>query len=1049
MASQQHPPYPIQQQQQQQQQHQQHTQPPHGTWQPMQQPMQQPGPPAMMPQGYRPVRPVGSPSGPPPPHPGMPYRAAGTPPPLPRQGSSSPKMQPGYRPMSPQQPSAVSPRLNAAPSPTMGARPPPPQAMGSPVPSMMRPIHRVMSPPVGQPSPPAAGRVSPVIPTGSPAPPSPGVDSHAVRQHHHRKRMYPEQITNAYLDQTPGAGAGSQGRSSMDGYGAGAYSQPQQAMPPQQPPMMGSPMPTMARQPYPGAQGAQGPAFSPGQVSSVTGQFGNMSLGPQSTGHSEPLLNAPPLVANIYNPPPPIILPPNASVTNSPHANCDQSYKCCTINAVPANETVLKKSKLPFALVLSPYRTADNEQDEVPVVSDHVIARCRRCRTYINPFVSFVEGGQRWKCNMCFLLNDVPAAFDYDAQTQQPADRWQRAELNYACVEYVAPTEYTVRPPQAPSYIFIIDVSYSAVQSGMVATAARTILDSLERIPNKDERTRVGFITVDSSVHFYNLSSALSEPQMLVVSDLEDIFLPSPTHLLVSLSESKGLITNFLEKLPDMFKDTANVNNALGSALQAAFQIVSPAGGKIICLQSTLPNMGTGALKAREDPKVLGTAKETSLLNAASPFFKSFAVDCSRSQVSCDMLIFGGQYADVATLGCLPRFTGGQTYFYPGFNASRTEDTLRFAHEFAELLAEEIGLEAVLRIRASRNLRMSAFHGNFFIRSTDLLALPSVPRNQSYCVEVSIEDEVRGPTACFQTALLHTTCYGERRIRVITLCLPVTSSVPDMVNSVNPQAVVAYLANKAVERGLTTKLEDARDAVVNKVVDILGVYKSQVLGVGKGSSSPQLFAPEHLRLLPALALALIKHDALRSTSIIPSDHRSNAMNLIRTMPLQLLIPYIYPNLYALHAMPPDAGEISEHGVVLPPRMNLTMERLETHGCYLLENGQTIFIWVGRGAVPQLCLDLFGVKSYNEIPSGKYTFPTLETAINKKTNLLISKIREMRRGNYYPVVYTVKEDSDPSLRMWFLTHMIEDRTENVTSYQQFLQILKDRVNAGSF
>ena len=36
----------------------------------------------------------------------------------------------------------------------------------------------------------------------------------------------------------------------------------------------------------------------------------------------------------------------------------------------------------------------------------------------------------------------VPAAFDYDAQTQQPVDRWKRAELNYACVEYVAPTEY-------------------------------------------------------------------------------------------------------------------------------------------------------------------------------------------------------------------------------------------------------------------------------------------------------------------------------------------------------------------------------------------------------------------------------------------------------------------------------------------------------------------------------------------------------------------------------------------------------------------------------
>ena len=35
---------------------------------------------------------------------------------------------------------------------------------------------------------------------------------------------------------------------------------------------------------------------------------------------------------------------------------------------------------------------------------------------------------------------------------------------------------------------------------------------------------------------------------------------------------------------------------------------------------------------------------------------------------------------------------------------------------------------------------MSAFHGNFFVRSTDLLALPAVPQDQSYAVEIQIED---------------------------------------------------------------------------------------------------------------------------------------------------------------------------------------------------------------------------------------------------------------------------------------------------------------------
>lgn len=36
-------------------------------------------------------------------------------------------------------------------------------------------------------------------------------------------------------------------------------------------------------------------------------------------------------------------------------------------------------------------------------------------------------------------------------------------------MELVAPGEYMVRPPQAPVYVFVIDVSYAAVASGMLA----------------------------------------------------------------------------------------------------------------------------------------------------------------------------------------------------------------------------------------------------------------------------------------------------------------------------------------------------------------------------------------------------------------------------------------------------------------------------------------------------------------------------------------------------------------------------------------------------
>jgi protein transport protein SEC24 len=49
---------------------------------------------------------------------------------------------------------------------------------------------------------------------------------------------------------------------------------------------------------------------------------------------------------------------------------------------------------------------------------------------------------------------------------------------------------------------------------------------------------------------------------------------------------------------------------------------------------------------------------------------------------------------------------------------------------------------------------------------------------------------------------------------------------------------------------------------------------------------------------------------------------------------------------------------------------LTSERLERHGLFLIEDGQTIFLWIGRDAVPQLVMDVFNLPSYDVLRGGK-------------------------------------------------------------------------------
>jgi protein transport protein SEC24 len=55
---------------------------------------------------------------------------------------------------------------------------------------------------------------------------------------------------------------------------------------------------------------------------------------------------------------------------------------------------------------------------------------------------------------------------------------------------------------------------------------------------------------------------------------------------------------------------------------------------------------------------------------------------------------------------------------------------------------------------------------------------------------------------------------------------------------------------------------------------------------------------------------------------------------------------------------------------MPAPSPLTSERLVRHGLYLMEDAQSIFLWIGRDAVPQLVQDVFDVPRYDLLQSGK-------------------------------------------------------------------------------
>ncbi|CAL8234552.1 unnamed protein product, partial [Arctogadus glacialis] len=82
---------------------------------------------------------------------------------------------------------------------------------------------------------------------------------------------------------------------------------------------------------------------------------------------------------------------------------------------------------------------------------------------------------------------------------------------------------------------------------------------------------KVGFVTYNKILHFYNVKSALAQPQMMV--DTAEMFVPLLDGFLVSYAESRAVIHNLLDQIPDMFADTNESETVFAPVNQTAHML--------------------------------------------------------------------------------------------------------------------------------------------------------------------------------------------------------------------------------------------------------------------------------------------------------------------------------------------------------------------------------------------------------------------------------------------------------------------------------------------
>ncbi|KAG9221872.1 COPII coat Sec23p-Sfb3p heterodimer component [Pleurotus ostreatus] len=740
---------------------------------------------------------------------------------------------------------------------------------------------------------------------------------------------------------------------------------------------------------------------------------------------------------------------------------------------VPSTSKLASECQIPLAAVFQPFAQQDPREEPVPLIDagPNGPERCSKCRGYINPWCTWVGGGSKWKCNLCQNETAVsPEYFCNLGANLMRLDHEQRPELNKGTVDFAVNEEYWAsqpletlskpyvavepaptgpRQPAPMDYIFALDISFESIQSGFAHSACSSIRKILYGGLDDDGRpidavfplnSKVAFITYDRALHFYDLSAVDGQAPMLVVSDIDEVFIPLRAGVFVPPQENRAKIEQLLEALPTRHQETAIREAVMGSAVLASLAALAGRGGQVIMFQSCMPTVGPGALKGTPDEqKLYDSDKEKTLFTPRDKWWLDLGESCVDEGVAISMFLGMSRYIDVGSIGAVASLSGGEIYYHPRFEPLRAGPLLDA--QLQRLFRRMVGYNCAVKIRCSNGLRITQYRGNMFQRSPIEVECSVLDADKSITVTLEHTHSLNAREYVYlQSAVLYTTVDGQRRVRTCNLALEVVELAGNVFQFADMETVIAHLAKDAISYVTSSKLSTIREDLTEQCSAVLLGYR---VNCASATRSTQLVIPEVFKGFPALTLAILKCKPLKGIASVSSDVRNYYAHRMRSMGVRELVQYLYPRMMALHdlddtiALPnPNTGEIC-----WPSMMRNSHLFMQANGIYLIDNEEAMILWIGASVSPQLLLDLFGVDDIYKVDPQTTKLPVRDSLLSTQARNILAN-RRLHRGR--DINFYIARQNMDGTEIEFSDMLVEDQNNGTSSYADFLTVVHKQI-----
>ncbi|KXN74178.1 hypothetical protein CONCODRAFT_15050 [Conidiobolus coronatus NRRL 28638] len=746
-----------------------------------------------------------------------------------------------------------------------------------------------------------------------------------------------------------------------------------------------------------------------------------------------------------------------------------------TVNILHASAKVQKELKLNTWTIVTPFGDQDAGQEKKlieyaaenanhgfkPTPVTNYMALCEGCGMYINPYCEIVQNNTRWKCASCKEINEIELCKRIDFELGKIPG------LHSQVVDYILP----LNDPQKqiePYLIFVLDFTRASISNGVVSAVGFGLESCLDDLPSN---YRVGFIGVDTSIHCFHFQSSSHLPNELVSAPLHHLnedsadfspFLPLPLEsLTVPLSTHKQIIKTWLSKFDSIYNEERVLNNrsmhletqfgmssclgdvlgCLKDGIESLFDhhktnSLAEVTGRIIIFQCSKPGIGQGSYPIRGGTSLLGTDHEYELLQPQNDFFRNLASEFVMSNFGIDIFAFGSELMDLSTLSDLCHLTGGDLYFYPEFrnppslNQLNNGELNRFFREFQYTLITPLAFASSFMIYSnSENIKFGSFLSKGLQSSMTMIKFGILKPHQSIAIEFFTSGVSSRKSIIVQASSQYIDFNGQYKLRTITVKLPITQSIPEVISSIDITAYTTIIGKRVASQIKNQSLNKLKSMVLNELLDIVtatDIHFNRSQGVG-----PNLSISNHIFSLPLALFSLIKSPLMRNDGTIDADQRIETYGIIISSSAEGVIRYLLPKFITFHQDPPHSAS---------NLLNLSSVNISRTSLSIIYNQRYFIGWLGRETSNDLIQAWFSKSNVDEVSQLPLCVDNLN---DSPLTYIYNQFLLTNRLCFFPPINIIKEHQ-VSGREKFLNWMIEDRHSFEESYQVFLLKIKEKL-----